>query len=111
MWGSCHFDRASNDKFSVEYWMFVLIFSSAGIKIRSERSPIHLKLSLLSKGTLIIPWRYPKFHDLVAIEKQNNNNDTKFVIWHPVEMTWSGHKTTIIIPNKSHDSYIFNVLI
>jgi hypothetical protein len=28
---------------------------SADIKIRSERSPIHSKLSLLSLGTLIIP--------------------------------------------------------
>ena len=24
--GSCHFDRASNNKFNVEFWMFVLIF-------------------------------------------------------------------------------------
>ena len=26
MCGSCHFDRASNDEFSVKFWMFVLIF-------------------------------------------------------------------------------------
>ena len=45
MSGSCHFDRASNDKFSVEFLMFVLIIFSDDIKIRSERIPIHSKLS------------------------------------------------------------------
>ena len=40
---SCHFDRAWHDKFSVQFWMF---FSQH--KIRSERSPIHSELSLLS---------------------------------------------------------------
>ena len=37
---SSHFDWASNDESSVEFWMFVLISFSAHIKIRSERSPI-----------------------------------------------------------------------
>ena len=50
MCGSCHINRATNAKFSVEFWMFVLIFFSADI--RSERSPIHSKLSRLTKGTL-----------------------------------------------------------
>ena len=31
MSGSCHFDRASNDKFSVEYWIFgIVIFFNRG---------------------------------------------------------------------------------
>ena len=47
-YGSCHFDRALNDEFSVEFLMFFWIILSADIKIRSERSPIHSKLSLLS---------------------------------------------------------------
>ena len=45
---SCHLNRASNDKSRVKFWMFVLIFFSANIKIRSKRSLIHSKLSLLS---------------------------------------------------------------
>ena len=57
MYGS--YNRPSNDKFSVEFWISVLIFSLADIEIRSERSPIHSKLSLLSLDTLMIPWRYP----------------------------------------------------
>ena len=48
MWGSWHFDRVSNDEFSVEFWMLALIFFPADIKIRSEESTIHSKLSLLS---------------------------------------------------------------
>ena len=36
MCGSCHFDRALNDEFSVKFLLFVLIIFSAGIKIRSE---------------------------------------------------------------------------
>ena len=28
MCGSCHFNRASNDEFSIKFWMFVLIFFS-----------------------------------------------------------------------------------
>ena len=46
--GSCQFDKASNDEFRVKFWMFVLIFFSADIKIRSGKSPIQSKLSLLS---------------------------------------------------------------
>ena len=43
MYGTCHFDRASNDEFSVEFLMFVLIIFSADIEIRSEKIPIHSK--------------------------------------------------------------------
>ena len=53
MCGSCHFKRAANREFSIAFWMFVLILFSADIEIRSERSPIHSKLSLF--------WRYPNF--------------------------------------------------
>ena len=48
MYGSCHFDKPSNDEFSVKFWMFVFFVFSADIKIRSKRSPIDSKLSLLS---------------------------------------------------------------
>ena len=44
MWGACHFDRTSNDEFGGELFVFVIF--SADIKIRSERSSIHSKLSL-----------------------------------------------------------------
>ena len=45
MYGSCHFNRASNDKFSVE---FLCMFDFFSVDIRSQKSPIHSKLSLLS---------------------------------------------------------------
>ena len=73
------------------FWFF---FQST-FKIRSGRSPIHSNLSLLSWGILIIIWRCPKFQNSGTVKKHNNNKcskfDTKFVIWGPVEMTWSGH--------------------
>ena len=99
--GSCRFDRASNDEFSVEFWMFSLIFffQPASNSDRSERSRIHSKLSLLSKGILIIPWRCPKFQNSAEVEKHKENKyskfDTKFIIWRPVEMAWSRHEFKI----------------
>ena len=44
---SCHFDRALHDDFSVKFWMFVLIFFSAHIKIRYKRNLIHLRLKVV----------------------------------------------------------------
>ena len=55
MCGSCHFHKGSNDKFSVKFRTFVLFCFSADIKVRSERSLTHSKLSLLNLDTLIVP--------------------------------------------------------
>ena len=52
---SCHFDRASNDEFSVEFWMCFLT-SKVGmtvVKIDLIREPY-------SKEKILIPWRCPK---------------------------------------------------
>ena len=51
---SYHLNKASNDKFSVEFWMVIWVpgyfdFSLADIKIRSGRRPIIPKSSLESK--------------------------------------------------------------
>ena len=82
----------------IEWWIYCRIlnicfdFFSADIKIRSESSPIDSKLSLLSWGTLIIPWRCPIFQHSV-IKKLNSKKysrfNTKFIIQCPVEITWS----------------------
>ena len=79
--------------FECLFWFF-----SANIKIWCERSPIHLKY------LFIIPWRYPKFHDSAAVKKHSNNRyfefDTKFVIWCPVEMTWSRHHLSKFLSDR-----------
>ena len=49
------FRQGVENKFIVRYCMFIFIFFSADIIIRSERIPIHSKLSPLSYGTLIVP--------------------------------------------------------
>ena len=64
--------------------LFWFLFS-VDIKTRSERSPIHSKLSLLSKGALSCP----KFQNSAAVKNIIFKIRHKLVIWRPVEMTWS----------------------
>ena len=73
MCGSCHFDKASHDEFSVEFLMFVLIFFQPTLKIRSERSPIQSKSSRLGhlEGA-------PNFKTWSQLKKHSNNKYSKF---------------------------------
>ena len=82
MCGSCHFARASNDKFSVEFWM-------------CGWSTTHSYKGALTQRDNLIPWRCPKLQNLVTIQTDDDNkystNNANFNIRRPVQMTWLPH--------------------
>ena len=72
--GSCHFDRASNEEFSVKFWMSVLILFSARIEIRSERIQFPQNCliwvnPIVCVKSPIIPWRCHNFQNLASIKR------------------------------------------
>ena len=71
--GSCHFDRASNEEFSVKFWMSVLILFSARIEIRSERIQFPQNCliwvnPIVCVKSPIIPCRCHNFQNLASIK-------------------------------------------
>ena len=94
----CHFDRALHDQFSLEFWMFVWFFIQPTLKSDLKEVQFTQNYLFWVKAPLI-PWRCTKFQNSAAIKKHNKNKYSKFfpkfVIWHPVKMTWSGHKREI----------------
>ena len=89
---SCHFNRASNDEFSVEFWMFVLIFFPANIKVRCKEVQFTQNYLFWVKTPLLYLESDPNFKTRPWLKnKKYSKFDTKFIIWHPVKMTW--HKT------------------
>ena len=73
----CHFNRASNDKFSVECWMFVLIFFQPTIK--SDLKEVQLTQNYWVKAPLEYLEGAPNFNTqsrLKNITKTNIQNLT-----------------------------------
>ena len=77
MCGSCHFKRVTNDKFSVEFWMYVLIFFQPTSKADMKVVQITLIRVTYSKETILIPWRCPKLQNSAVVQKNTITN-----IWH-----------------------------
>ena len=89
MCGSCHFNRTSKDEFSIKFSMFVLNFFSVYTKIRSERSPIHSKLSLLSlKVPQISKLGHNEKHNYIKYSKFNTDVLSK---WHYLDIKPKKH--------------------
>ena len=88
MSGSCHFDRASNNKFGVEFWMFVFVMFLGHLQ-GIIRGP------LLKRDNFELIWTSFRSDIYVGWKKNQNKHskfDNKFVIGCPVEMTWSAPK-------------------
>ena len=102
MSGKCHFHRTGRrmtnlvSNFEYLFWFF---FSRNQNQIWKNSN----SLKIIS-FELRHPWRCPKFQNLAVVKKHNNNKyskfHTKFVIWHPVKMTWSGHKYAMVQNNR-----------
>ena len=97
--GSCHFNRASNDKFSVEFWIFgIVIFFNWGWVLKFGAPSRYFKDALTQKRSYLVNWT--SFgSDFNVSWKKNQNKYSKFnaklVIWRPVEMTWSAQQLDI----------------
>ena len=83
---SCHLDRLSNDEFSVEFWMFALIFFSAYIKIRSER----LDLKEVQITFIRMPYLKRDNFNILALDEINNKN--KYSTFKPI-LTFNVQRT------------------
>ena len=99
MSGSCHFDRLSNDEFSVKFWRFVIImfFNCGWVWKLGAPSRYYKGPGCLNSKEIIFEW-IRLLLDLILMSAEKNQNkhskcDTKFVIWHPAKMTWSTHKS------------------
>ena len=85
MSGSCHLDRLSNDKFSVEclVWFFQPTWKS------------DLKMSSFELMHPSTTFNVSQIVKLGAVKKDNNNKyltfNTNFNIWRSVQMTWTRH--------------------
>ena len=88
MSGSCHMDRASNDKFFLEclFWFFQPTWK-ADLKVVQITKMISFEL-MHPYNTLNVP-QIVKLGCSYFLTKQTF--DTKFVIWRSVQMTWTRH--------------------
>ena len=113
MYRSCHFNRASNNEFSLEFWVFVLIFFQPTLKSDLKEVQFPQNYLFCVKGPLLY---LEGTLNLATVKKHNNNKysnfNTKFVIWCPVKMTWTGHKSIfnfVSLPWKLDNPYYLNL--
>ena len=106
MSGSCNFDRASNDKFSVEFWIFVIVIVANHDRVLKFEAPSkYYKGALTQKRSFRVNWTFFRSDFNVGWKRiktniQNSTLNLSFhalLKWHDLHTKQKKSRISIII--------------